>query len=255
MAKKDEEMPENPQTPPAVDPYLILDRLTTALEKLSNQPASERGAALEARLSEALERLAEAQIQGSSLIAHEQREMNKRSGRPSNQVVPKMSVFNRRGENFPDDAKGVPYRTGFKPPLKCNMLIPFIVEWDCITREEAELLNLLQPGEYILTLIDRSKTRMGVKIDYSLDGKKPSRLLMQNIDNEGNPGTLFKNRETMRLVPPLSDWLRQLLKQHDVEIRKMAAAVLTDEEEEAMIEANVLFTAIGSQPTTESTVD
>jgi hypothetical protein len=112
-----------------------------------------------------------------------------------------------------------------------------------------ELLNLLQPGEYILTLVDRSKVRMGVKVDLKLDGKTPSRLLMQNIDNDGNTGTLFKDRSTSKLVPPLSDWLRQLLKQHDPETRKRAAAVLTDEEEEAMIEASALAVSVGSQPT------
>jgi hypothetical protein len=246
MAKN--ESTENPQTPPPVNPWDVIDRLTTALERLAQSPASERSPELESRLASALERVADAQMDGSRLIAKEQRELNKRMGRPSNGVVPKISVFNRRGENLPDDVKA-PYTTGFKPPLKCNMLIPFIAEWDSLTREEVELLNLLQPGEYILTLVDRSKVRMGVKVDLKLDGKTPSRLLMQNIDNDGNTGTLFKDRSTSKLVPPLSDWLRQLLKQHDPETRKRAAAVLTDEEEEAMIEASALAVSVGSQPT------
>jgi hypothetical protein len=182
----------------------------------------------------ALERVSETQLEGAKLVAQETR----RANRPSNEVVPNRSVFNRRGELLPDTADGPR-----KPPLKCVMLIPWLVEWESINREEAELLNLLEAGEYHLALIDRSRIKMGIKIDYKLDGRTPSRLLMNHMGSDGQPGTAFNN-DNFRLMPPLSDMLRQLLKQHSKEVRARAAGIVSDEEEEALIEAGELSVSV-----------
>lgn len=182
------------------------------------------------RLTEALERVSQAQVDGAKIIASEHR----RANRPSNEVIPGLSVFNRRGTLLPDDAPGPR-----KPPLKCLMLIPWLAEWESCTREEVELLNLLEPGDYTLALQDRSKVKMQVKVNYKADGVSLSRLTLCQVDDEGNPGSAFRQGEH-RNIPALSDLLRYLLKQHRLEVRALAAAVMTDEEEEALIEAGAL---------------
>lgn len=229
MAKSND---DNPATPPsAPDPWAVIDRLTTALERLGNAPKEEgsRTEQLMETLSTALVRLSETQLEGSKLIASETR----RAHRPSNEVPPLRSEFNRRGVLVDDP----------KPPLKCIMLIPWIAEWESCTREEVELLNLLEAGEYTVSLSDRSKIKVGIKVDYKLDGVTPSRLLLNNIAQDGTAGTAFNN-DNFRMMPALSDMLRQILRQHSTEIRQQSAAVLTDEEEEAMIEAGQLSVSV-----------
>lgn len=225
---------DTPDTPPnQPDPWDILARLASALESAKASPAAANSDIM-ARLTTALERVPEAQVEGAKIIASETR----RAHRPSNEVVPQCSVFNRRGTLLPDDAKGPR-----KPPFKCVMMVPFLLEWESCTREEVELANLLEAGEYQLSLIDRSKIRMAVKIDYKLDGVTPSRLLMNNVGPDGQAGTAFNN-DNFRLVPPLSDWFRQILRQHDKTVKAKAAAIMSDEEEEALIEAGELSISV-----------
>src|SRR5262249_20542291 len=146
---------------------------------------------------------------------------------PSNEVVHQRSVFNRRGLLLPEDAEGPR-----KPPLKCIMMLPWLVEWESITREECELLNLLQPGEYIMKRIDGTKIKAEIKIDYKIDQVTPSRLILTH-------DTAYNN-DNFRLIPALAEWTRYILNQHEPLIRQAAKAVLTDEEEEALIEAGQL---------------
>lgn len=212
-----------PATP---DPWMIIGQLTEALQGLAKAQAAVAPegstADLMSRLASALERVAESQMLGSQLIASETR----RAHRPSNEVVPNISVFNRRGTMLPESV----YK---KPPLKCLMMIPWLVEWESITREEVELLNLLQPGDYTLKRTDLSKINVEVKVDYKTDRVTPSRLIM-------NHETGFNN-DNFRLMPALTELLRQILKQHtDIDIRQRAAMVMSDEEEEALIEAGRL---------------
>lgn len=232
MAKKDDDAPET--APSAPDPWAILDRLASALESAKASPVANNNEELMSRLAHALERVSESQLEGSRLIASETR----RAHRPSNEVAPNISVFNRRGMLLPEDADGPR-----KPLLKCIMLIPWLVEWDSCTREEVELLNLLQAGEYHLSLVDKSRIKMEVRIDLKVDGHTPSRLLMNNVGTDGQPGTAYNN-DNFRLIPALSDLLRQILRQHDPETRALAAAVMSDEEEEALIEAGELTTSV-----------
>jgi hypothetical protein len=209
--KKDDE-----QTGPAVDPFDVLDRLATALEGMRSAPQS--NSEITERLAEALERVSSAQTEGAKLIAAETR----RAHRPSNEVVPQRSVLNLQGErDFP------------KPKLKCVMMIPWLVDQDSVTREEVQLLNLLQPGEYVVSKMDGTKVKVSVRIDYGLDEITPSRLLMNNE-------TAFNN-DNQRWVPPLAMMLRQMLGQHkDSSIVASSRAVLTMDEEAALIEAEKL---------------
>lgn len=241
MGKKDDSIPESwkegmpkeeePVDTPKIDPMEVMARLAGALETISKSIAQNPAAQsqeLMIRLSTALERVSEAQMQGSKLIADETR----RAHRPSNEVNPQVSVFNRRGTLLdPSNTTGP-----LKQKLKCLMLLPWLAEWESLTREEVDLLNLLQAGEYMLKRIDNSKVRVTVAIEMRVDGKTPSRLVMTH-------DTAFNN-DNFRLMPPLPDMLRQILRQHDPEIKATASAVLTDEEEEALIEAGELSVSV-----------
>lgn len=223
--------PQQPEIPPtpAPEPWDVLSRLATAMEsisqKLANAPATDMGTLMElqGRLASALERVSEASLEGSKLIADETR----RAHRPSNEVVPQISVFNRRG---------VLVEGYEKPKLRCTMMIPWLAENEMSTREEVELLNLLEAGEYTLKRTDNTKVRVSVEMTYRVDGKTPSRLLLTH-------DTAFNN-DHFTLIPPLPDMLRQLLKQHRGEVRRAAAEILTDEEEEALIEAGQLTVSV-----------
>lgn len=183
-------------------------------------------------LGPALERLAESNLAGAKLITAEQR----RTHRPSNEFPHLRSVFNRRGvllgEQFPEGHAMADGTDPIKPPLKCIMLLPWLAEWESLTREEVELLNLLQPGNYVVKRVDNSKVRIDVVIEYKVDGKTPSRLVI-------NHETAYNN-DNHRLWPSIPEWVRQALRQHDPDTARLAAAVMTDEEEEALIEAGDL---------------
>lgn len=232
--------PPPPVTPIPLDPLMVQLEMAKAMQMLAAQMEANRNAAatppaagggggvgddrlvnLMETLSTALVRLSESNIEGSKLIADETR----RAHRPSNEIAHNRSVFNRRGVTLPEEE----YK---KPALKCIMMIPWLIEWESINREEVELLNLLQEGEYILSRVDRTKIRVTVHVDYKVDNVTPSRLIM-------NHETAFNN-DNKDLMPPLTDWLRMILRQHDPETRSLAAAVMSDEEEEALIEAGQL---------------
>lgn len=228
-------MVKNPETPPATpDPWAVLNRLAAALESAKSSEAAGGNSEIMSRLTTALERVSEAQMDGSKLIAAETR----RAHRKNNEVPPNISVFNRRGTLLPDSDTGPR-----KLPLKCKMMIPWLAEWESLTREEVELLNLLENGEYIVSLVDKSRVKMAVVITYKLGGVEPSTLLLNSIGSDGQPGTAFNN-DNFRLMPTLTDMLRQILRQHEKTIKAKAAAVLSDEEEEALIEAGELTVSL-----------
>lgn len=219
------EAASTPALPEAPDPWTVLARIATAMELLAQRQvaAPDTGnAELMQTLSQALVRVSESNIEGSKLIAAEHQKSTQ-ANRPSNQVIPNVSVFNRRGTKLED------YQ---KPKLKCLMMLPWLAEWESLTREEVELLNLLESGSYVLKRIDRTKVTVTITIEYKADGHTPSRLLM-------NHDTAFNN-DNFRMMPPLVDMLRDILKQHDRDIRATASTVLSDEEEEALIEAGEL---------------
>lgn len=219
MAKNDDVRPDAP------DPWAILDRLSAALASAQSAPAASANMETMARLTEALQRVSEAQMEGAKLIASE----NRRVHRPSNEIVPRISPFNRRGELLDKDTPG-PH----KMPLKCTMLIPWLVEWESVTREEVDLLNLLEPGDYVSQRADRSKIHVEVRIDYDVTGTKPTRLLLNHKTPDGGAGTAFNN-DGFKLQPPIPEFLRYILKQHRPEVAALAAAVMSDEEEAALI--------------------
>lgn len=225
--------PEAPAEVPGVNadgtpnPWAIMNRLVQAIEIMQQRPAQDtNGQALEI-LTQAVLRLSEASIAGSKQIA----EAQIKAVRPSNEVIPEISVFRRRGRDpkLEGCADPVLHYATLKPKLKCAMMIPWIAEWESLTREEVMLLNLLEEGAYVVKRQDRSKVTMTVTVRYAEDNRTPSMLFV-------NHETAF-NQENFRNMAPLSDMLRDMLKQHDRPISQKAASVLSDEEEEALIEA------------------
>lgn len=207
----------------APDPWAILDRLTAAMERLSQAPATDQNRDLLEKLSGALERVSDSSLAGAKLVADETR----RAHRPSNEVVHKRSVYNLRGETL----------EGYeKPKLRCVMMVPFLVENESVTREEVELLNLLEPGEFTIKRIDGSKVKVAISVTYGLDNVTPSRLLLTHE-------TAFNN-DNFKLLPPMSDTYRQILNQTNPEARRRGLAVLTMDEEAALIAAGELTVAV-----------
>lgn len=211
--------------PPAPQTNDLLTLMASVAQSLAilvqRQDAQAEG--LVKALAPALERMADATLAGAKLQADE----TKRAHRPSNEVLPKISAFNRRGETL----------EGYvKPKLKCRMDIPWSLRDEELTREEVELFNLLEPGTYQVKRIDSSKVQMEIAIRYGLDQRTPSHLVMNNE-------TAFNN-DHKNLMPSLADIARQMLRQHDPAIRKLAAAVMSDEEEEALIECGELATSV-----------
>lgn len=209
---------DEPTQPAPPDPWAVLAKLADALSEVKAARASGASGTdtILERLSEAMERLSVAQVQGAQIIADEA----KRAHRSSNEVVHQRSVLNPRGErDFP------------KPRLKCPMMIPWFADQDSLTREEVELLNLLIPGEFVVMRNDGTKVKLACKIDYALDEVTPSRLLL-------NHETAFNN-DHKTWMPPLPIMLRQILNSRE-ETKQVAAAVLTMDEELALIAAKQL---------------
>lgn len=172
------------------------------------------------RLSETTLASAQIQAEATNRVAAE----TKRAHRPSNEVTPMISVFNRRGNLLEE------YQ---KPKLRCTMLVPWLLENDSCTREEVELFNLLEPGEYRIRRIDRSFITVTVSVEYKADQETLSRLVLTHETGYNN--------DNFRLMPANPDWLRYVLKQHKNDLtRALADCVLSDEQEEALISTKEL---------------
>lgn len=207
----------------------------TMLEQRGAAPDSERReemvASAMAQLATAMSEVSRSQREGAKLIADETR----RAARPSNEVVPEISVFNRQGRY-----------ANKKPPFKCPMMVPWLLEWESCTREEVELANLLQPGEYVIKRVDNSKFLVTVTVDYKLDRVSPSRLLMTN-------STAYTN-DSHRMLPALVEQFRQVLRQHPAAVKAKAANIMSDEQEEALIEAGEIIPVLDPKSVHESGV-
>lgn len=162
-------------------------------------------------LADALMGLKTATIQAAQMQA----DMQRRVHRPENDINPKISAFNPRGDkDFP------------RPRLKCEFFLPWPVtnDQEQLSREELELLNLLQPGDWVIRRTDRSKLKIEVRQTNKLNSDEPSRILIHH-------DTGFNN-DNHRQIP--FDWIRQLVSANP-KTKSAAAAVLTMDEEEALI--------------------
>ena len=193
----------------------LMERMTKALEGLNERKEAtennQQFVAVIAMLADAINGLRTGQMQAAQLQA----DMQRRVTRPENAFPPQISKFNPRGDkDFP------------RPQLKCPMEIPWPVEQEAHTREEIELLNLIEAGEWMVTRSDRSKVKMVVTIARKLDSDVPSKLTILH-------DTAFNN-DNHKLMP--YDWIRQLVMANP-KTKAAGAAVITMEEEEALIAA------------------
>lgn len=135
----------------------------------------------------------------------------------SNAAGPKISVFNPRGEK--DFAM---------PRLKCELYAPFQLtpslqeSSPSLDREEVELFNLLEPGEYKVTLADESEIPVCViGTRNTLSGKleKLGLLGPKDVDT-GNYTALFtsSNKQTF---PPFKKMLREMLGEKAADVMSM----------------------------------
>jgi hypothetical protein len=196
----------------------ILEGIQQALAILASRPAEPKNDELMTKLTGAMDRIAQAQTDGAERMALE----TKRAFRPSNEIVPLRSAYHPRGRTL-------------TPPLKCRMAVPWPVTGDTETREELELLNLLEQGEYRVRRPDGTAYVERVIVTKDLNGA----LSELTVTNE----TAF-NDDNYKTAPPLVDRLRQILKQHAKPIRDAAAAVLSMDEEQALIDAHELSVVV-----------
>jgi len=189
-------------------------RLAAAMEAIAQRQAGPLGGdtRLMERLVAVMERVASGQQASSTATA----EAIRRSQDPSNPFAPNVSVFNPRGE-----------RDHPRPALKCRMFLPWEAEVESLTREEIELLNLLEPGEYFIKRNDESRILITIAATTNPNNGRFDKLLM-------NSETGFNN-DYHWLIPPLRNMLRQILAQRPG-TKVAAAAVRTTEEELALIE-------------------
>lgn len=191
-------------------------RLAASMEKLAERQAGPAPmdpilVTLLAGMMETMKSLVQQQVVGNAGAA----EAIRKSQDPSNMFAPDMSVFNPRGErDFP------------RPQLKCRMFLPWEAERESLTREEIELLNLLEPGEFFIRRNDESRMMVDIKATINPNSGKFDRLLM-------NSETGFNN-DYHWLVPPLRHMLRQILRQRPA-TAKAADAVMTTEREIELI--------------------
>lgn len=196
------------------------ERFTAALEAIAGRMASvpkDNPDALN-RLADAFEKLTSAQREIADGNTKTLRQIHK----PSNDNPPLIGPFNLRGDkDFP------------RPQPKCKIITPWTVphEMSLCTREEIELLNLLEPGEYLVRRTD------GTRITLKVTGLKKLGSDEYDVITVNHP-TAFKNEE-QRLTPPLTDILRQMCKAKP-HLHAQAQAVLTMDEEEALILAGKL---------------
>lgn len=206
----------------SIGPSEFEARMAKAMESITARMASGQSdgtseflALAMMQLSEGLKGLREATLKSAQMQA----DMQRRVHRPENQFTPNISVFNLRGDkDFP------------RPQLKCEMLLPWPVSKDTesLTREEIELLNLLQPGEWMILRTDRTRLKLTVRGQYKLDSTTELSRLSINHD------TGFNN-DNHRQMP--HDWIRQLAMANP-KTRRAAVDVLTMDEEEALILAD-----------------
>jgi len=134
--------------------------------------------------------------------------------------VPKISPYNWRGE------KDHPM-----PELKCELLTPFSITPELqrsspqLDREEVELFNLLEPGEYTLKLTDASRIPCNVVgVRNQLTGKLERLSLHGLRDPDTNHYTALFSRDNRHRFPELRVLLRQI-------VGEKANGVMTMEEE------------------------
>lgn len=204
-----------------------MEALLSKLEGQAPQDSTGQLASAMAMIAEAMNGFRQATLDGADKVA----DVHRRGTSQENKFFPGISAFNPRGDkDFP------------RPALKCTMfLMSQPADQESLTREEIELLNLIEPGEYTITLVDARKILLQVTGEKRLNSEVVSKLLISHP-------TAFTN-EYHTLIP--HNWIRQMAEnRHNPVARAKAQAVLTMEDEEVLIAAqqfNDGRTAVGRE--------
>lgn len=201
------------EIPPDADP---MTRLAASIEKIAARQAgpSPIDPTL-ALLLGGMMKTMEALVQQQAISNKNNAEALRRGQDPSNPFAPDVNVFNPRGE-----------RDHPRPRLKCKMFLPWEAEWESLTREEIQLLNLLEPGDYYVMRNDESRVMVTVRATINVNTGGYDRLLMNS--------EISLNNDYHILMPPLRKWVRQMLDQRP-HTKAAAREVMTMEEEVALI--------------------
>lgn len=136
-----------------------------------------------------------------------QREQLKQTRKKSNTKPPLISAWNPQGENFYP-----------MPRLKCTVLMPWpqTPETHGFTWEEVELVNLLELGEYTVTLTDGTTVKANlIGTRHPSTGAITKMAFMGAIDETGMPGSLY-TAERKNVMPALVAMLRDMLDQKGI---------------------------------------
>lgn len=204
----------DPDAPRVIEGTSDMARLASAIEALAHRPAGPLTG--DQRLMERLVAVMEKVANGQTVANTATADAIRKSQDPSNMFSPLVSVFNPRGE-----------RDHPRPQLRCRMFLPWEAEVESLTREEIELLNLLEPGEFYIKRNDDSRILITVKTTVNPNTGQYERLLM-------NSETGFNN-DYHWLIPPMRVMLRQILAQRP-KTKADAAAVRSMEDELSLIE-------------------
>jgi len=113
------------------------------------------------------------------------------TGVAENNFPPEISNYNKKGE-----------RDNPRPELRCKMIwVGINLTKEMLTREEIELVNQVQPGDYRVTKADNST------IEFTVEGK---------VDRAGKPELLrfhfpCKHVEDRQNHMPMTSYLREVL--------------------------------------------
>lgn len=179
---------------------------------MKEKTAEVEGTDGEPTLAQAMSMFAEILKQNQAIQAgalEVQKKQLKQTAPKQNQRTPGISRFNPRGE------KDYPM-----PDLKCVIHMPWPLRPSLhgCTREEVELLNLLEPGEYKIDLLDGTVDLpvMVIGAKNTATGAVDSMAFMGARDEDGNYATLFTN-ERKQVMPPMPVFLRQMLDQKGID--------------------------------------
>lgn len=178
-------------------------------------------------IAQALARLADIAESGKKV----QEAQVKQLAPKSNTIAPKVSVFNPQGE------KDYPM-----PELKCEFYMPWQqkpgmhgCDW-----EEVELLNLLEPGEFRVELLDGSTAPLTIVGMRNSESGSLERMLFFGVKDQdsGNYGA-FYTKERRSVIPPMRSLLRQIL-------GEKADGVMTIKERAKQVREGKLSVSIGA---------
>lgn len=210
------DIPARVANPTISDMQARMDAMLTKMEAQQQAGTGDSSGQLATAMlmiAEAMNGFRQATLDGANTVA----DVHRRGTSQENKWFPGISVFNLRGD------KDYP-----RPTLKCAMFLPWPAEPESLTREELELLNLLEPGEYDVTLVDARKVRLSVTAEKHLNSDVVSKLTIAHP-------TAFNNEYHM-LMP--YNWIRQMAESRtNPVIRARAQAVLTMDDEADLIAA------------------